>query len=303
MAIDFEQEVIGIANMVKPHDAQISDDTIALSIEVALEVDERYGLGSDHQLDYHNGEHGLDVARCVTILNNIIYPYVPPRYQPQLFDLGLLGGVGNDYEQELGPGANEAATGAYLVAKVQAQGSSEINNPDFRDRLYDGIQATVIEKDEDGRIIQPNIREGSQDPFRWSLPTGDVNGVAIEGSARMFKDATRLCFEEYGNPTLDQIYDFLISQAGFLRDRVDDEQVRADMAHFFPLEVDQVYADMTKAFHGNIISAYALAKALDRHRELKGAVGLAVKGASLLDRSLLGDRIGRAVHTAAEALA
>jgi hypothetical protein len=298
MSMDFGQEMAKIAAMVEPDDAQVHPDSIAVAVDVLHDIDERYGPDSDNPLEHHNAEHGLDVARRVTLLNNIIYPYVPPRYQPQLFDLGLVDGSGHDYEQGLGPGANEKASGCYLVGKVSALGVSPINTVEFKDRLYDGIQATEIEEGEDGRIIQVNVREGSQDPLRWSMSAGDINGVAIEGSARMFKDATRICYEKKaGDPSLDELYDFLISQAAFLRQRTNDRQVMADMAYYFPNDVADVYDDMKQAFRPNILSAYRVATLLGARPELKNTVGVAVKRSlGVLDRSLLGDLVGRAVE-------
>jgi hypothetical protein len=191
----------------------------------------------------------------------------------------------------LGSGKNEKASGQFAVAKVVEMGGPALNTTRFKSRLLEGVQVTEVEERSDGDIVQVNLHKGSDDPLKYAISFGDINGIAMEGSKRVVVDATRLCYEIYGVPTLDQIYKYLSSQQQFIRKRVNDGRVKSDIAYYFPNNTEEIYVDLRKAFHANILAAHNVAKLLNSSDELKASFGLALRGIDLADRSLLVDKI------------
>ncbi len=297
MAVDYEKKLTDIAATVDPRYGEISPTAITIGTTALYEIDARYGLTSETPLLYHNASHSVDVSRRVVRLLNIIYPFIRPRYQTDIYDLAIVAGTTHDYEQSVGNGENENASALYARQK-----SEESNNPHFKtkaflQRLTDGILATTTERKENGEIVQPNLQSGRHDPFKFVMAFGDINGIAMEGDKRMILDASRLCYEAYGNPTTDQIYDFLISQATFLRERLNDNRIKSDIAYYFPDNVDGVYREMRSAFHDNILSAYRVALVLDKRPELKVPIGLALQNiVTAADKLYIGGIIGKIIH-------
>lgn len=153
-----------------------------------------------------------------------------------------------------------------------------------------GIQATKVEMREDGELVQTSLQTGSHHPIKFSTGFSDINGIAMEGSKRMLRDATNLYYEITEKPTIEGLYDFLIGQAGFLRQRLNPGRTKADIAYYFPDDIEAVYGDMYRHFHGNIISARDLAVHIGDHPELKKSIDIIAKG---IDKSRVGAAVGR----------
>jgi hypothetical protein len=294
--MDFEREMANIATIVEPPEQKISGEALTIATESLHAIDLKYGPNSDNPLPFHNAEHSVAVTRRVIRFINILYPYMKPRQRSGIYDLGAIGGPNHDFEQGLGVAENEKASGGQAVQRVAESGGATINTDTFKKRLLGGIQATTVQMEDDGDIVQVNVQKGSHDPFKFAMAFSDINGIAMEGSRRMFNDATRLCYEIYGEPTLDQLYNFLVSQASFLRKRLNDHRVKSDIAYYFPNEVEDVYHDMRKAFRSNILSAYGMAVILGERPELKSSVGVAVRSIDVVDKSILGDLISKTLH-------
>ncbi len=296
MTLDFEREVTEIAAMIEPkHGYELAPETIPIAITALEEVDSKYGPSSDHPLSFHNAPHSLGVTRRVVRLTNMLYPFIQPKYQNGIYDLGIIGGATHDIEQELGPGENERVS-AESAGRQVSDADGVLNTTTFKKRLTRGIVATTVEMKEDGELVQTNLQSGTHDPIKFGMAFADINGIAMEGSKRMWQDATNLYYELNDEPTIGGLFDFYLSQAGFLRQRLNDGRVKSDIAYYFADDIEAVYQVMRGAFHANIVSAHGMAVLLGERPELSNTVGSVVKGIGALDRSLLGTMIGKMIE-------
>jgi hypothetical protein len=288
VSIDFEKELAGIAAMVPP-EHELAPETIPIAAKALEDVDRRYGPNSQRPLPFHNAPHSIGVTRRAVRMGNILLPYIPPPYRDNFFDLSIINGSTHDYDQDSDPGDNESNSAVHAVGLVE-NADGVLNNEDFKKRIPLGIMATLVEMKEDGELVQTNLQIGAHDPIKFSMGFSDINGIAMEGSKRMWRDATNLYYEINPEPSIEGLYGFLVNQAGFLRQRLNDGRVKADIAYYFADHIGEVYNDMHKAFHANIISAYNLAVLLGKHPELKQVIGAAAKG---IDRSRVGSMAGK----------
>lgn len=292
--MDFEKEVAGVAALV-PEGYDLARETQPLAAACLELVDRRYGPASDHPLRYHNAHHSLDVTRRAVELAVILRPYMRAEYQHQVFDLAMIAAASHDYAQDATSGENERNSARFAVEAVE-QEDGELSRGDFTRRLKQAILATTAPMNEDGEIVQSNLQTGSHDPIKFNLAFSDINGIAMEGSQRMILDATNLYLEIIDGSgetfSVDGLYNFYLSQADFLRQRLNDGRVKADIAYYFADCINEVYGDMRDHFNENIKSAYALARYIKDHPELKSLIGVATKSA---DMSRVGRMIGEAI--------
>lgn len=291
--MDFEKEVASIVDMVPP-DHELAAETMPIAIDALEDIDSRYGPSSNHPLPFHNAPHSVGVTRRAVRMANILMPYIRPKYRDRFYELSIVAGATHDYDQDSGPGANEDNSAVYAASRIEAA-DGVLNTTVFKDRLRQGILATTVEMQEDGELVQTTLQSGANDPIKFSMGFSDINGIAMEGSKRMWTDATNLYYEVTPEPTAEGLYDFLIGQAGFLRQRLNDSRIKSDIAYYFPDNIESVYDDMYEAFHANIISAYKLALLLEDHQELRTPIGALVKSIGTVDRSLLDSLIGKAI--------
>ncbi len=287
--MDFEKEVAGIVALV-PEDQRLAPETVPIAIEALEAVDRRYGPNSDNPKPFHNAPHSVGVTRRAVRMANILMPYIRPAYRDRFYDLSIVDGTTHDYDQDSGPGANEDNSTRYAIQVVEAA-DGVLNTVDFKKRVPRGIGATKTELVvETGEIIQTSLVNGSHDPIKFSMAFSDINGIAMEGSKRMCRDATNLYYEITPEPSIEGLYDFLDNQAGFLSHRLNDGRIKADIGYYFADQIEAVYADMHQAFHANIISAYSLALLLRDHPENKKPLGIVAKG---IDQSRIGAIVGK----------
>lgn len=288
MSLDFEKELSGIVAMIPP-EYELAPETTIIAAESLEAIDQKYGPGSDRPLSFHNAPHSVGVTRRAVRMANILTPYIRPKYRSRFYDLSIIAGATHDYDQDSGSGPNEENSADYAVAAVE-QADGELNTDAFTQRLPRGILATTVEMKADGEIVQADLLSGSHDPIKFSMAFSDINGIAMEGSKRMWRDATNLYYEITPEPSIEGLYGFLVNQARFLRDRLNPGRVKADIGYYFADNVNDIYSDMEKAFHTNIVSAFNLAVMLGEHPELKSSIGFAAKG---VDHSRLGAVAGR----------
>lgn len=277
MRTDFRERLDDIVSDVAVPGYVVNPASIEVAEWALHAIEARYGPDSDSPLAYHNADHALDVCRRAVRLTNVVYPYLKPEHHAKIFDLAIVCGAGHDLEQSLGSGANERASAEAMMAKVLEIDDPVINNKKFLQRMKLGILATEVHRNEEGELVQTNLRTGSRDPIKLIMANADINGIAMEGNARMIRDVTHLCQEAYGEPTAEQYYKFLIDQAGFLRQRLHDEQIIPDITYFFPDDADAVYRDTRKLFQGNIVDAYRLALFMEQHPDITASIGTAAK--------------------------
>ena len=265
--MDFEKEINYLAKQVEPSGLEISEAARSVAVQALAEVDNRYGEKSAKTLEYHNAPHAIDVIRRGIRLSNVLMPYIPGHHRKSMFDLAAIGGAIHDFERGIGDGYNEKLSAEYGEQLIHSSGySREINTKKFIRRLREGVHATQVKREENGKIIQVNLRQGSHDPFKFILASADINGIAMEGPKRMVRDAVNLCYEmNDGKPTAEQLYEFIAFQPKFLKDRLHKEdQILPDIEYYFGDESKDVYAVLEKEFGGTIKFAYG--KALDLAR-------------------------------------
>lgn len=295
--MDFEKQVAGIAGMIRP-DVTLAPETVPIVTQALYDVDGEFGPRSDNPLSFHNAPHGVDVTRRAVKIGNILYPYILPVYQERFFDGLMIGGGTHDRYQHLGPGQNEIASGEYAVGLIEAA-DGELNTSFFKQRVMLADRATEVSMGPDGRIIQVNLRQGAIDPIKFGMGFADINGIAMEGDKRMWQDATNLYDEltPAGQWSVGGLFRFYVDQQRFLRRRLNDYQIKADIAHYLPGAVDEVYRDMRGEYHDNIVAAHRLASFIGSHPELEQSVGRIV---GVVDRAHAGRMVGKFIrHLAA----
>jgi hypothetical protein len=295
MAVDFEKEVVQMMDAVNPaFEYTFAPETLELAVIQLERINDRYGPDSDTPLEYHDAPHSIAVPRRFVRLGNILFPYMKPAHQSRFFDGGIIVGTHHDDEQGLGPIENELASAAHTVRKIE-EADGVLNTKAFKKRVTDGTEATAVRMDDNGKLIQINLRRGSHDPLKFNIAFADINGIAMEGEERMVLDATDLYHEL--TPVERQSDEgqvaFYESQVKFLRQRLNDGQIKGDIAYYFPDDVEAVYKAMRKEFHRNIRSAHGIALLLSQRPELSDSIKDALRR---VDRSHAGSLVAKLIH-------
>lgn len=296
--MDFEKEITKLAKTVEPEGYEISPEAQWVTIQGLQDIDRRYGAESDNPLEHHNAPHGLDVIRRNIRLTNIFFEFIPKKYRRHIYDLDSIGGGLHDHQRGVRDGLNEKLSADFADELIVKTGHSPINTKRFKARERSGILATQVETSDSGEITQVNLRQGERDPFKLIMAYGDINGIAMEGGRRMVRDAVNLCLETHDNPTAEDIYQFMLFQAKFLKDRLNDEQVKADIAYYFPSQTEEVFQRAKKEFRHNIVSAYAMANLAHKTPHLKDSIGSVLNAADHIPGSgVLGGVILKALNS------
>jgi hypothetical protein len=224
-----------------------------------------------------------------------LYPYIPPRWQPKIYELAFTSPAGHDIERGPDDLENVRLSGEHIVDLIEEKGGRELNTKIFKKRTFDVIQTTAAVRTEDGEIVQVNIQKGSHDPAKFIGAFGDKNGIAMEGPKEMIRNAVALSAEFDHQLTLNGLVDFLGYQRQFLRQGLNDWRVKGDIGYYFPESTDEVYKVMRRAFHGNIRSAHGLAVLLREQEPVRESVGLVADAVGIVDSTLLGNLLGKAL--------
>lgn len=285
----FEVQVDNLIEKIEPAEVGIDPATRLVTISSLDEMDKRHGRDSDKPLEFHNAPHELDVLRRFIRITNLLYDCIPENYRPMIYQAGMVATSAHDIGQGMGAGADEKASVEYMRNKIKETGDSPINNEPFIDRAAGGLLASQVEFAENGEIIQVNLREGEPDPLRFKIAFADINGIAMEGSPRMIKDATNLYFELHGdNPSAEGLFEFWLTQADFLKSRLNDYRIVPDIEYYFPERGEEVYDRMKDAYQKNILSAYRLALKLHETKGLRSTLDRLMSSA---DKAHLGSLV------------
>ncbi len=285
--MNLEKEVGSLKRQIEFTEYSICPQTEIIAIDILEAVDARFGDNSVHPLEYHNAQHAVDVVRRGIRLANALMPDIEPKYQRNIYDLIFIGGASHDYEVLTGSGQNEVLSADFADQTVRSHGyNPEINNKRFLKRLRSGIRATQVSRDTDGKIEQVNIRKGERDPFKFILATADINGIAMDGPKRMVSDAVNLCYElSEQAPTPDELYEFILFQQKFLRDRLHDDQTKPDIAYYFGDKAEEVYQLASKEFSSTIKKTYSIACGLSDNPIIHKVINENLKAVSTLPGS------------------
>jgi hypothetical protein len=281
MSLDFEERLTSIASSADMVGIKVRPEAIAIGIKALVETDKKYGPLSPTPLSFHNAYHSLDMTERVIRLTNLLYRFIPLKYVPHVFELGVTGGTSHDWERRLsGTGANEKASSAHAIEEIESRGGP-LNYKRFKERLDLGIVATTVEREENGELVQSQLQKGEADPFKFFMCFADIDGIAMDGPVRMLNDATNLYLEELPDhqlPSAKGLLKTLGDQEIFIRQRLGDRRIKADIAYHFPDSIEAVYQVMHEAFHENIESSSRLAKRIGQSPELEAPLTAAMKG-------------------------
>lgn len=268
----YEGQTQAISAGIEPR-VQLREATIPIAAAGLKSIDDKYGPESANPLSYHNAGHGIDHIARQQRLTNLLYPFISPYYRRGIYDLNYIVGAWHDEVRDLASVENEQASIANALEHLSRSGDKLLASERFASRFSLAVMATVVEFDEEMRMTQPNLRTGSRDPIKFITAFADVNGIAMEGSATMMRDAINLALEMNPDAEPKEIFDFMCGQAKYLRQRLNDHQILPDIKYFFPDNVSEVYGAMRKAFRPNILSAYGIAVGLESRPELKEVIG------------------------------
>jgi hypothetical protein len=302
---NFEAAVDELIGQIEPEGYEFNETARSLATIALHDVELRYGESSDNSLPQHNAEHALDVAGRAIELTNLVYEFIPEKYQDNIYELALLVGVSHDWEQLLASG-NERASADYLIGLIEKTDDEEINNEWFKARAENGVMATEYEINDDGIINQFNLGRGKPedgeepDPLEFIVAFADINGIAMEGESRMSEDVAGLyierCQKKGENPSEEGLRGFIDYQPTFIKSQLDDEHMKPIIAHYFhhlePEDEEKenpVYEALKNKYNPNIRNSYKKAWKLRNTPELIKGFGEVVHRADVLGIS---DKLG-----------
>lgn len=211
---------------------------------------------------YHNSRHNLSVLRRAWRLWGLFQEKLPERFDDAGYETLLLGACGHELfvEEDTESGKDEKRSGKYTLRYMIGSGYSHEESQ----RVYCAIEATAVERNAEGSIIQYNVQKGSKDPAKLILAMADINGIPMEGAPTMFEDAMNL-YMEFSHTSMKELLhhpkkatDFMLTQADFLEDRLN--AMPADIAYYFTGEEKQIVEEIfSKEFSGSTREALALA--------------------------------------------
>ena len=208
-------------------------------IQVAYEsIQERYGDSSlELYRPYHNHVHGLNVTRRGQVMWRALQAVLPEQFTNESSRYLAIGSMFHDYDQDqTEPTLNELNSAEVAADAMWYQDG--FYSVDAVGRVADAIITTIVERDEQGSIIQTRIRMGSKDPVKFVLALADINGIAMGGVGAMVEDSINLFMELNGYKTSTEVLmhaadfgKFLQGQAKFLRERL--ANIDSDVNYYF----------------------------------------------------------------------
>lgn len=172
----------------------------------------------DSYKHYHNDSHALNVIKRSWKLWKPFAEALPARFDSTGFELLMIAGAGHDIINDPSaardnPGQNEWKS-AELVYDMMLEAGYE--EPAAR-RVEAAITKTTVKRNEEGVIIQTQMRQGPKDIMGLVLGQADMNGILIEGPSAMLQDAYALYLEFTDTPLKKAIRN-PVGVANFLRE-------------------------------------------------------------------------------------
>jgi hypothetical protein len=181
---------------------------------------------------HHNHMHGLNTTRCFWAQWRPLWEKLPDRFDVEGFELGMLATAGHDIINELGapPGENERAS-AELVYNMMLEANYE---EPAAQRVYNAIIKTTTETDEEGVIVQTQMRTGQKDILGLNVGWADMNAILLMGPDVIFRDAPAL-HQEYALES--DLAEFLRDEDAYLRHRI--AALRGDLQYYVEDEAER----------------------------------------------------------------
>jgi hypothetical protein len=250
----------------------ISDEAVQLAAGLLDKTFQEHGdPGSESYKPYHNVQHELNVLRRSWRLWRLLQEELPDKFDDHGYELVMFAACGHDIfvDNESPPGEDERKSGEYTRDYMIEGGYSE----EDADIVYEMIEATAVERDETGTIVQFNIRQGSKYLGKLVLATADTNGIPMEGIPTMIDDGFNLWMEFSKTSVRGLLSDpkgavgFMLTQAKYLEDRLDC--MDKDLAYYFTdKEVSIIKEVFENEFTGATRDALGAARMLARFPNL-----------------------------------
>lgn len=167
---------------------QLSPIDITVIASGLQEVQEKYGEASDVPLKYHGIRHTRDVWEDYCMYADIL------GLDSDEFVDGGIAVTHHDWEQLLGPGANETASAIEVQRVMSATGYDEGRQM----HSANCVLATEVVFDEQGKLIQKHLKTFGPDTTILAVTLADMNGITIRGEQTMIDHAFRLALELSG---------------------------------------------------------------------------------------------------------
>lgn len=295
--LHFKGEMRELAAQVEPTNQTICQESQRIGAIALLEVDKKYGENSEGHLSHHATPHSIHmISRNIELLNKL-YPYISEEHRPRIYDLAAISGAVHDEEQDLGPGANEKASGQYGVALARKSSDPEIRSEQSAIRIIRAVNGTFALEDKDAVVVQPNVCVGEPDPLVFTMAFADRNAIAMEGTPRMITDVTNLAFEWFKNPTVPQYKKVLGLQARFIKGGMGDEAIKPQLAYHFPDNHEEVFEILWDSYNPIIRSAYKAAMVLPKATGLDEALAKIVSAANPREATRIAqDKLSNIIH-------
>ncbi len=246
----------------------VSERAVELSASLLEMVHETYDdPAGPRYKPYHNSQHSLNVLRRSWRLWGLFQEQLPDKFDDDGYETLLFGAAGHELfvDGDTAAGKDEKRSGKFTLRYLLSAGYDH----DKAKRVFCAIEATTVEREEDGSIIQSNVRRGSKDPAKLILAMADINGIPMEGIPTMLEDALNLDME-YSQTCLKDLLQhpkkalgFVLAQADFLEDRL--AAMEGDIAYYFEGEEKKIVEEVfQKEFSGTSREALALASRMKR---------------------------------------
>lgn len=295
--LHFKGEMRELAAKVEPEDQYICQEAQRIGAIALHEVDQKYGENSDSPLSHHATPHSIHmISRNIELLNKL-YPYIGEERRHRIYDIGAISGAVHDKEQDLGPGANEKASGQYGVDLAKTSTDPEIRSEQSALRIVRAVNGTFAIEDKDMVVAQPNVCVGEPDPLVFTMAFADRNAIAMEGIPRMITDVTNLAFEWFKHPTALQYRKVLELQARFIKGGMGEEAIKPQLAYHFPDNHEEVYDILWDNYNPIIRSAYKKAMVLPKATGLDEALAKIVSAANPREATRIAqDKLSNIIH-------
>lgn len=288
-----------------PEGMMISDRDIGFAAGLLDVMHKKHGDPSSPDFKtYHNVGHDMDVLKRSWQIWSSLSERLPDTFDQSGYRTLLFGACGHDLfvEQDTLEGKDEKRSGKFTMRRMITAGYGL----DEASEVFEVINATAVKRDQNGSIIQYNLRKGSKNPKKFVLATADINGIPMGGIPTMMRDALNLNME-FSHISMSELMHhpkkavgFMLTQADFLEDRLAAMDGDIDY-HFEGKEREIARQVMSEQFSGSSREALELASRMKNAPDLAETAICSVlesanKGAGSI--SSLPAKIGRMLTSA-----
>jgi hypothetical protein len=233
---------------------------------------------------YHNSSHSLDVLRRAWTLWGKFTERVPGSCEKSGYKTLLFDSCGHELyvDETTEEGKDEKRSAKFTMRYMISHGYT----CEEAREVYEDINATAVKRNENGLIVQYNVRKGSKRPTKFALARSDTDGILMEGIPTMIENAINLQMEFKKLKLKDILLKpqnaagMLLMQADFIEQRL--ESMDEDIAYHFEGEDREIVKEIIEEeFNPHSREAISLAHRIKNAPELgELAVRNALKAAN-----------------------